>query len=182
MAGNDGLKEEFVRERNIYRGRVFDVSERIVRLPNGAEAVRELLYHKGAAAVVPVDEHGMVTLVRQYRVAHDAVMLEIPAGKLDSAGEDPLDCAHRELMEETGLRAERMEFLLRMVPTPGYDTETVCIYLATGLSAGSAHLDEDEFLTVERMPLRDAADLVMRGELQDAKTALGILMALGKLC
>lgn len=182
MAGSDGLKEGFVSERSIYRGRVFDVSERTVTLPNGREATRELVYHKGAAAVVPVDERGFVTLVRQYRVAHDAVMLEIPAGKLDNAAEDPLDCAHRELLEETGLKAERMELLLRMIPTPGYDTETVNVYLATGLSAGSAHLDEDEFLTVECMPLRDAAERVMRGELSDAKTAIGILMAFLKLC
>jgi ADP-ribose pyrophosphatase len=182
MAGYDELKEEFVAERSIYRGRVFDVSERTVKLPNGREATRELVYHKGAAAVVPVDEHGFVTLVRQYRVAHDAVMLEIPAGKLDFAAEDPLDCAHRELLEETGLKAERMEPLLRMIPTPGYCTEAVNVYLATGLSAGSAHLDEDEFLTVERMPLKDAAELVMRGELGDAKTAVGILMAFHKLC
>lgn len=182
MADTDGLKEEFVRERSIYRGRVFNVSERIVRLPNGREAKRELLYHKGAAAVVPVDEHGMVTLVRQYRVAHDAVLLEIPAGKFETEGEDPLACAHRELLEETGLSAQRMDLLIRMVPTPGYDTETVSVFLATGLSAGSAHPDEDEFLTVERMPLREAADLVMRGELPDAKTAIGILMAFRRLC
>jgi len=181
MAEYDGLKEVYLREKSIYHGRVFDVSERIVRLPNGKEAKREIVTHKGAAAVVPVDDQGMVTLVRQYRTAHETVMLEIPAGKLDSAAEDPLVCAHRELMEETGLKAERMEPLIRMVPTPGYCTEAVTIYLATGLSAGRAHPDEDEFLSVEQMPLEDAAAMVMRGELEDAKTAIGLLMAYTKL-
>ena len=177
MAAYDGLKEETVREHGVYRGRVFDVSERIVRLPNGREAKRELVYHKGASAVVPVDGDGMVTLVRQYRTAHDAEMLEIPAGKFDSTGEDPLVCAHRELLEETGLKAERMELLTRLVPTPGYCTEVVNVYLATGLSQHRADPDEDEFLAVERMPLKDAAELVMRGELCDAKSAVGLLMA-----
>ncbi len=182
MAGHDDLKEGFLRERAIYQGRVISVGERTVLLPNGKEATRELVYHKGAAAVVPVDERGMVTLVRQYRVAHDSVMLEIPAGKLDAAAEDPLDCAHRELLEETGLKAGRMELLIRMAPTPGYSTEAVSIYLATELSLHGADPDEDEFLSVERMPLTEAAELVMRGELGDAKTAVGLLMAYNRLC
>jgi ADP-ribose pyrophosphatase len=182
MAEYDDLVEISVREQKKYRGRVFEVSERIVRLPNGREALRELVYHKGAAAVVPVDGSGMVTLVRQYRVAQDTVMLEIPAGKLDSAYEDPLACAHRELLEETGLTAEHMDLLIRMAPTPGYSNEIVSIYLATGLSEGAANLDEDEFLSVERMPLKEAVEHVMRGELGDAKTAVGLLMASGRLC
>lgn len=182
MAGYNDLRESFVRETPRYRGRVFSVGERTVRLPNGREATRELVYHYGAAAVVPVDERGMVTLVRQYRVAHDAVMLEIPAGKLDSAAEDPLSCAHRELLEETGLMAGRMELLTRLLPTPGYSTEAVSVYLATELSLHSADPDEDEFLAVERMPLKEAAEMVMRGELGDAKTAVGLLMAYYRLC
>lgn len=182
MAEYDELREVFVAETPKYQGRVFSVSERIVRLPGGREATRELVYHHGAAAVVPVDARGMVTLVRQYRAAHDAVMLEIPAGKLDSASENPLDCAHRELEEETGMRAGRMELLTRMLPTPGYDTEFVNIYLATELTQGRANPDEDEFLLIEHMPLKEAAERVMRGELNDAKTAVGLLMASRRLC
>jgi ADP-ribose pyrophosphatase len=182
MAAYDELNEAFISEETLYRGRVFTVSERVVRLPNGKQARRELVNHHGAAAIVPVSADGTVTLVRQYRVAHDQVMLEIPAGKLDSADEDPLSCARRELEEETGLRAGRMELLTRMLPTPGYDTEFVNIYLATELSDGKAELDEDEFLQVERMPLSQAAERVMRGELCDAKTAVGLLMAARLLC
>ena len=182
MARYDELREVTIGETLRYQGRLVNVKERTVRLPNGNEAKRELVYHNGAAAVVPVDAAGMVTLVRQYRVAHDAVMLEIPAGKLDSASEDPLACAHRELLEETGLKAARMELLTRMVPTPGYDTEVVSLYLATELSEGQPDPDEDEFLTVERMPLKEAARRVMTGELCDAKTAVGLLMAARLLC
>jgi ADP-ribose pyrophosphatase len=182
LAEFDELKEETLRETEVYQGRVFSVSERVVRLPNGKEGRREIVHHKGAAAVVPVDAQGRVTLVRQFRTALGAVMLEIPAGKLDSLAEDPLDCAHRELLEETGLLAGRMELLTRLTPTPGYCTETLSLYLATELSLGRMRLDEDEFLTVERMPLQDAAEMVMRGELPDAKTAVGILMACRKLC
>ena len=177
MAAHDELRETFVSQELQYTGNVFRVSERIVRLPNGNTATRELVHHHGAAAIVPVDSNGIVTLVRQYRVAHDAVLLEIPAGKLDEAGEDTLACAHRELQEETGLLAKRMEFLTRMLPTPGYCTEFVSIYLATELSQGTAQLDADEFLTVEHMPLSLAVARVMRGELTDAKTAVGLLMA-----
>lgn len=182
MAQYDELKEAFVSEETKYTGKVFTVSERMVTLPNGKAARRELVNHHGAAAVVPVDADGTVTLVRQYRVAHDRVMLEIPAGKLDTAGEETLSCAHRELAEETGLKAGTMRLLIRMTPTPGYDTEFVDIYLATELSQGRAKLDEDEFLQVERMPLKEAVDRVMRGELGDAKTAVGLLMAARLLC
>ncbi len=182
MAEYDNLAEGTLGETEVYRGRVFSVGERTVRLPDGRQAPREIVHHLGAAAVVPVDAQGRVTLVRQFRTAIGAVTLEIPAGKLDTAQENPLDCAHRELMEETGLAAERMELLTRLTPTPGYCTEVVNLYLATELSKGRMRLDEDEFLTVERMPLAEAADMVMRGELADAKTAVGILMASRKLC
>jgi len=182
MADYGDLIERFVGEELKYRGILVDVFERTVRLPNGRLAARELVFHKGAAAIVPVDADGRVTLVRQYRTAIDAVTLEIPAGKLDSAGEDPLRCAHRELREETGLMAGHMELLTHMIPTPGYDTEFVNIYLATDLSQHDTDPDEDEFLRIERLPLAEAAQRVMRGELGDAKTALGLLMAWHKLC
>jgi len=182
MAEYEDIREQFLRETPRFEGRLITVCERMVRLPNGREAQREIVYHKGAAAIVPVDAQGMVTLVRQYRTALETEMLEIPAGKLDTAAEDPLVCAHRELQEETGLSAEHMELLTPMYPTPGYDTEVVAIYLATGLSQHETHPDDDEFLRIERMPLTQAVDRVMHGELGDAKTAIGLLMAARKLC
>lgn len=177
MADHAELREIPIDEKTVFQGILIDVSHLRVKLPNGETALREVVRHKGAAAVVPVDQEGNVYLVRQHRVVMDMVTLEIPAGKLDFVGEDPLSCAHRELEEETGLRAQQMRLLCPMVTTPGFCTERVSLYLATELSQHEAHLDKDEFLHVVKLPLSDAVSRVMSGELSDAKTALGLLMA-----
>lgn len=175
--GEQGLRETPVARERIFDGKVIDVEKWTVRLPDGALAPREIVLHRGAAAVVAVDDAGFVTLVRQHRVAVGEVTLEIPAGKLDAPGEDPLVCAKRELEEETGLRAQRWQPLTVLLTTPGFSSERIALYLATGLSAAKAHPDEDEFLDVVRMPLGEAIDRVMRGELRDGKSAVGLLMA-----
>lgn len=177
MEEQANLREIPVSQETVFEGILIHVNHMKVKLPNGETSQREIVCHKGAAAVVPVDAEGNVTLVRQHRVALDLMTLEIPAGKLDFAGEDPLACAHRELEEETGLRAGRMDLLTPMITTPGFCTERVSLYLATELSQHQAHLDKDEFLNVVKMPLADAIARVMSGELSDAKTALGLLMA-----
>lgn len=175
--GEQGLRETPVSRERIFDGKVIDVEKWTVRLPDGALAPREIVLHRGAAAVVAVDDAGFVTLVRQHRVAVGEVTLEIPAGKLDAPGEDPLVCAKRELEEETGLRAQRWQPLTVLLTTPGFSSERIALYLATGLSAAKAHPDEDEFLDVVRMPLGEAIERVMRGELCDGKSAVGLLMA-----
>lgn len=175
--GEQGLRETPVSRERIFDGKVIDVEKWTVRLPDGALAPREIVLHRGAAAVVAVDDAGFVTLVRQHRVAVGEVTLEIPAGKLDAPGEDPLVCAKRELEEETGLRAQRWQPLTVLLTTPGFSSERIALYLATGLSAAKAHPDEDEFLDVVRMPLDEAIGRVMRGELRDGKSAVGLLMA-----
>lgn len=175
------LREVPLSDETVFKGALIDVSHMQVRLPNGAQSLREIVHHKGAAAVVPVDDEGNVYMVRQHRVVVDMMTLEIPAGKLDYVGEDPLVCANRELEEETGLRAQRMELLTHVVTTPGFCTEKIGLYLATGLSQHEDHPDQDEFLHVEKLPLSEAVERVMRGELRDAKTALGLLMAWQKL-
>ena len=171
------LREIPVSSEPIYNGRILDVQRWQVTCPNGNLAAREIVVHKGAAAVVPVYEDGTTLLVRQHRVAVDRVTLEIPAGKLDSANEDPLDCAVRELEEETGLKAERMTLLTSLLTTPGFCTEKIGIYLAQGLSQGDTHPDEDEFLGLVRIPLDEAIAMVMRGEIRDSKTICGLMMA-----
>ena len=176
------MDENSIREipfssETIYDGKILHVERWQVTCPNGRSATREIVVHKGAAAVVPVYPDGTTLLVRQHRVAVDRITLEIPAGKLDSVSEDPLDCAVRELEEETGLRAGRMTLLTSLLTTPGFCTEKIAIYLAQGLSQGETHPDEDEFLGLVRLPLSEAVAMVMRGELRDGKTICGLLMA-----
>ena len=177
MDESNSLREVPVASETIYDGKILHVEKWTVTCPNGREALREIVVHKGAAAVVPVFEDGTTLLVRQHRVAVDRMTLEIPAGKLDSADEDPLDCAVRELREETGLAAERMTLLTSLLTTPGFCTEKIAIYLAQWLSQGETHPDEDEFLGLVRIPLEEAVAMVMRGELRDGKTICGLLMA-----
>ena len=171
------LREIPFEKESIYEGRILHVQKWQVTCPNGHAAPREIVVHKGAAAVVPVYEDGTTLLVRQHRVSVDRVTLEIPAGKLDSWGEDPYDCAVRELEEETGLKAERFTLLTSVLTTPGFCTEKIAIYLAQGLTQGETHPDEDEFLGLVRMPLDEAIELVMRGDIRDGKTICGLLMA-----
>ena len=177
MIGDDSLREIYQDGETIYDGKIIRVEKWRVSLPDGREAAREVVIHKGAAAIVPVDAQGMVTLVRQHRVALDTFTWEIPAGKLDSVSEDPLDCAKRELEEETGLRAANWRRLSHVITTPGFCTEQISIYLATELSQHEAHADQDEFLRLQKMPLDEAVNRVMAGEFRDAKTCLGLLIA-----
>ena len=177
MSDYSELREIPFEKESIYEGRILHVEKWQVTCPNGHAAPREIVVHKGAAAVVPVYEDGTTLLVRQHRVSVDRVTLEIPAGKLDSADEDPLECAIRELREETGLKAEKMTLLTSVLTTPGFCTEKIGIYLTQGLTEGDMHLDEDEFLGVVRMPLQEAIDMIMRGDIRDGKTICGLLLA-----
>ena len=174
---DESLKETFLSSELIYPGKIIRVEKWQVKLPNGRTAEREIVRHNGAAAIVPVDEEGRVTLVRQHRVAVDKFTWEIPAGKLDSPQEDPFLAAQRELEEETGLQAAHWRLLTRIDTTPGFCNERIAIYLATGLSQHPAHPDADEFLGRTRMPLSQAVSLCMSGEFQDGKTVVGLLMA-----
>ena len=159
-----------------YQGKILSVHRDVIRLPDGAEAVREVVEHSGGVGVLPVDENGDVYCVRQFRYAFGAHLLEMPAGKLEP-GEDPLGCAVRELSEETGFTAAEYVDLGRLYPSPGYCHETLYIYMATGLTRGQAHLDRGEFLDVEKHSLDELYDMVMRNELPDAKTAMAVIKA-----
>ncbi|MBQ1257158.1 MAG: NUDIX hydrolase [Clostridia bacterium] len=173
----DMLREVIGEKTQIYDGAILDVQKWSVTLANGTPAFREVVLHRGASAIVPVDDKGNVYLVRQYRTPFDRIMLEIPAGKLDHWGEDRFECAKRELKEETGFSAEKWTHLMDMATTPGFCSELISLYLAENLTVGETNFDDDEFLDLVSMPLKDAVSMIARGEISDGKTALAILMA-----
>ncbi len=159
--------------REIYRGRVVNLGVETVTLPNGVTVELEVIRHQGASAVVPLQEDGTVLLIRQYRHAAGGFIYEIPAGKLDP-GENPLECAKRELEEETGRRAECLRHLVTFFTTPGFTDEIIHIYLATGLTPGTQHLEHDEVLEVVEMPLGQAIQRIADGTIRDGKTIIGL--------
>lgn len=173
-----------------YTGRVISIDVDEVRFPDGSTGRLEMVRHPGASAIVPVLEGGadiasipsdpLVLLMRQYRYAAEGYLYEVPAGKLD-AGEAPEMCAHRELQEETGYTAERVEHLTMMYTTPGFTDEKIHLYMATGLTAGEAHREADEFMEPHPMRLSDAMRMIERGELNDAKSALALLLTQKRL-
>lgn len=170
-----GLREEVEEEGLVWRGRIFDVNRLLVRLADGREAQRDVVRHPGAVAIVALTDDGSICLVRQYRTALGRVTVEIPAGKLDP-GEDPLDCATRELTEETGMVAERMAFLTTIATGVGFCDELIHIYMATGLTMAESAPDEDEFINVDLVPLPELVDAVLDGRVEDAKTVVGALI------
>lgn len=171
------LREDVIAKQQIFEGKVLNVQKWTVRLPNGEQAFREVAIHRGASAVVPVDADGNTYLVRQFRVATGKTLTEIPAGKLDFEGEDRLDAAKRELKEETGFTAARWTHLTDLNTTPGFTNELIGVYLARDLTKGETDFDDDEFLDLVKLPLREAVEMVKRGELGDSKTIAGLLLA-----
>ena len=168
--------EEKLRHVNTYKGIIVDVETDMVRLTNGKITMREVVHHPGGVCVAAVDEDGLIAVVRQYRYPFREHLTELPAGKLEY-GEDPLEAAKRELSEETGLEAENWTLLGALYTSPGFSTEKLYLYLATGLSQGKAHPDPNEFLDVEKLPLEELVARVERGEICDAKTVAGALRA-----
>lgn len=168
--------EPTVASRIIHRGRIATLRVDDVRMPSGRIAQREIVEHPGAAAVVAVTETGDVVMVRQFRKAVERFLLEIPAGVLE-AGESPLDCAHRELAEETGLRAEQMTPLRAFFPSPGLLTEEITIFLASGLrTVRQAVQPEEEGLGIVRVPAAEIPALIDGGEICDSKTLIGLML------
>ena len=159
--------------RNIYKGRVIDLKLETVTLPNGHTVDLELIHHPGATAIVPMKDDETVLLIRQYRHAAGGYILEIPAGKLDP-GEDPRECAARELEEEIGFRAAALESLISFYSTPGFTDEVIYLFKATGLTSGRQNLGRDEVLDVIELPLERAIAQIGDGTIRDAKTIIGL--------
>ena len=161
--------------RTIYNGRIFDIRVDDIR-DGDIEYSREIIVHKGSAVIIPVFEDGTAALVRQYRHAAGEYLLEIPAGTLD-AGEDPMVGAIRELEEEIGVRAARVRKLCEFYVSPGFLTEKMHLFIATGLTHVGQNLEDDEILTVERHPLPDLLQMISDGRIIDAKTMIAVQMA-----
>ncbi|MEG2175129.1 MAG: NUDIX hydrolase, partial [Oscillospiraceae bacterium] len=168
--------EHAVATRRIYDGKILNLRVDEVELENGHIALREVIEHGGAAAIVAFDHNGRLLMVRQYRYPMGISLLELPAGKLDS-GESPMDCARRELEEETGYRCTQLISLGTIYPAAAYLTEVVHLFLAQDLVPSHQRLDDDEFLTVEALDFDEAVRMTLAGEIPDSKTQIGILKA-----
>lgn len=170
------LEEKTLSSEQKFDGIVVKLFVDKVELEDGREATREVIKHPGGVCVVPVDDEGMIYMVRQMRYPFKTVLTEIPAGKLEY-GEDPRTCGIRELKEEIGAEAGSFEYLGCLYPTVAYDTEIIHMYLARDLSFGDQDLDEDEFIDVVRLPFAEALEMVYENKLPDSKTQLAILKA-----
>jgi ADP-ribose pyrophosphatase len=173
--GDDGhLREVAISSDQVYKGHFLDVRRDLVRLPDGRMAAREYIVHPGAVMIVPLLDDGRVVVERQFRYPMGRVMLEFPAGKLDT-GEPPLHCAIRELAEETGYRAAEWARAGILHNAIAYSNEGIEVWFARGLSLGERRLDEGEFLDVQAATVEDLEAQAHSGELTDAKTLIGLL-------
>lgn len=168
------LTEKKLSSEKIFDGRILHIRRDTMELPDGAQSTREVVDHPGGVCVLALDDEGRVLLVRQFRYPYEKVLTEIPAGKLEY-GEDPEKAALRELREETGAVPGKFRSLGELYPSPGYCGEIIRLYLAQELTFGETALDEDEFLDVERMPFGELTELVLQGEIRDAKTIAAVL-------
>ncbi|WP_416149633.1 NUDIX hydrolase [Salipaludibacillus sp. HK11] len=169
----DHLIEKTISTKSIFKGKIIDLEVQDVVLPDGQESKREIIHHPGAVAVVAFTDEGKLILVKQYRKALEKVIAEIPAGKLE-VGEDPLECARRELEEETGVKAEELSKLHSFYTSPGFANEIVYVYLAEGLKVGTLNMDEDEFVERIDVTLEEAKQMIATEEIHDAKTIYAI--------
>lgn len=161
-----------------YQGKIVNLRVDKAVFPDGKRCTREVCEHCPGVGILPVDEDGNVYLVKQYRYPYGEELLEIPAGKMDASDtETHLDCGIRELKEETGFKAETMHFLGEMYPSPGFLTEVLYVYLATGLTAGDTDFDDDEYLNLVKMPYEELCERIHLGEIKDAKTVYAAFRA-----
>jgi len=172
-----------ISSRRVHKGTIITVDTDTVRFPDGSVGELDMVRHPGASAIVPfvsdpLGDDPQILLLKQYRYAAEQYLYEIPAGRLNP-GEEPADCAVRELREETGCTADKVEFLFTMFTTPGFCDERIHLFMATGLERGETAHEADEFMTVETVTLSRALQLIEQGVIMDAKTALGILFAAG---
>ena len=177
IAENMSFVEKQVSSELIFDGKVLHVYRDEIDLPNGRRSIREYIRHVGAVCVIPITAEREVVCVKQYRYAVEDVLLEIPAGKLDSKDEDPEAAALRELREETGALCGKLTYLGKYLGSPALLNECIHMYLAEDLTFGDTDFDEDEFLEIVRIPLSDLVEDVMAGKIPDGKTQIAVLRA-----
>ena len=171
---------ELIESEIVYPGRAFTIRRDHLRMPDGHEAKFDIVEHVGSVVIIPVDEQENLLFVRQYRHAVEKDLLELPAGTLNK-GEAPEVCAQREVREETGMAAGRLEHLGGFYLAPGYSTEYMNVYLATNLRHDPLEADADEFLSVERIPVAEAMAMAARGDIPDSKSLAAFTLALPRL-
>ena len=168
------LEQQVKSKKTLYTGKVFDIEQIKVTLPDDREGTYDIVKSPNACAIVALDEEENVIMVKQYRPSANKVLWEIPAGKIDE-GEEPEPCAIRELQEETGYIAGNIESLFSIRVSPGFCTEVIHIYKATELTLGKTDFDDDEFIETTKIPLIQVLKMIKNGEIEDAKTISGIL-------
>jgi len=174
------MSYEILKSQVVYRGKIFDIVKKKIKLPDGREGNFDIINHNDSVAILPVDREKKVWLVRQYRYPIAKHLLEIPAGVMED-GEDPMECAQRELREEIGMGAEKMEPLGQFYLAGGYSTEYMHVFLASGLFKSYAKPDDDEFIRIEKYPILEILQMAKNGELEDAKTFAALFLAYSRL-
>ena len=170
------VQEKTISSDRIYTGKVISLKVDTVEIDNKGYKKREIVEHPGAVAIVAITEDNKVVLVKQFRKPIEQVIWEIPAGKLE-IGESPKECAIRELKEETGYSAKNLKLLHKFFTSSGFSNQKIYIFLATGLTKGEPDFDDDEFIETYEIDINKAQNMVIKNEIEDAKTSIGILLA-----
>ncbi len=171
------FNEKTITSEKKFEGKIINVEVLDVELPDGKKGYREIVNHPGGVGIVALTDENKILMVRQFRKPIEKDIIEIPAGKLEK-GEDPLVCGKRELEEETGYKAKEFVSLGYLYPSPGFANEVTHLYLAWGLEKGRVNPDEDEYLDILEVPVQEVYSLIMKNEINDAKTVIGFFKAM----
>ncbi|SHJ48506.1 NUDIX hydrolase [Paramaledivibacter caminithermalis] len=166
--------ERTIKSDKLYQGKIINLRIDTVELPDQKYSKREIVEHPGAVAVIPITEDNKIVMVKQYRKSVEEYLLEVPAGKLE-IGEEPLDCAKRELLEETGYKSDNLQYIFKFYTSPGFCNETISIFLAKDLIVDVAQPDEDEYIEIEKYDIDELIEKINKEEIKDAKTIISIL-------
>lgn len=166
--------ERTIKSDKLYQGKIINLRIDTVELPDQKYSKREIVEHPGAVAVIPITEDDKIVMVKQYRKSVEEYLLEVPAGKLE-IGEEPIECAKRELLEETGFKSNSIEYLFKFYTSPGFSNETISLFIAKDLVLDVAQPDEDEYIEIEKYEIDELLEMIYKEEIKDAKTIISIL-------